>query len=401
MESIIKSLPQHKKTIYIQMKKSLLFIALLGLTYACKDKPEEQSDLAKMMQERDSLSLLVNQAQMRINELSGLIAEKDSTQKMTFVSALEVESGTFEHYIELYGTVESDQNATLLPETGGTINHIYVKEGDVVRKGQSLIQLDASIILNNIKEIETQLELANTLYEKQDRLWKQKIGSEVQYLQAKNNKESLEKRLGTLNSQLAQTNIRAPFSGVIDEIFAKIGQLAGPQTPLIRLINLDMIHIVGDVPESYIGKIVAGSDAKVVFGSFDKIFETKVSQTGNFINPANRTFKIRLDVDNQSQMLKPNAMANILIKDYQADSTVVLPNRVILQDPFGNNFVYTVSDNGNGLSTVHRVPITVGRTYQASTEVLEGLEPGMRVVDKGSRSIKDLQLVKLITENEA
>ncbi len=383
------------------MKKHIFIFSAIALMTACQPKEADKSELSKLITERDSLSDLVNKSQSRINELAQKISEIDTTQKITNVSALSIDLAPFKHYIEVYGTVESDLNATLTAEMGGTIVIILVKEGQQVSKGQLLVQLDASILLSSLKEIKTQYSLANTLFEKQERLWKQKVGSEVQYLQAKSTKESLEGSIKTLESQVSKMSIRAPFSGVVDEIFTIVGQLAGPQSPLIRIINLDEVHVSGDIPESYLGKITKGSSAVVEFTTLGKTIETQVNQTGNFINPANRTFKIRLNIDNKTQMIKPNAMANIKIIDYQIDSAIVLPNRVIQRDNVGNSFIYTVEPTTNDFFIVKKQPIQIGRSYQSSTEVLSGLKPGVQVVDKGSRSIKDLQKVKIINDTEA
>jgi membrane fusion protein (multidrug efflux system) len=273
-----------------------------------------------------------------------------------------------------------------------------VREGQQVAKGTLLMTLDGAIVARNIDEVKTQLELATALFEKQSRLWKQQIGSEVQYLEAKNRKESLETRLATLQSQFNLTRIRAPFDGVIDEIFPKKGELVGPATPVIRLVNLKEVHINSDVSERYVGQLKKGTPVIVEIPNTGLIFESEVMQVGQYIKPDNRTFRIQVRVPNQEGLFKPNLLASVRIRDYQVDSAVTIPNSLLLQTPEGNDFVFVVK-GGNGQSaSVHKTIVKTGRSYSGRTEILEGLDKGATIVEKGARSVKDGQRVQVIEE---
>jgi RND family efflux transporter MFP subunit len=345
---------------------------------------------------RDSLMRHIDKTNMQLAEINERIAELDSTARFYTVSAHIVEPGLFEHFVEVYGTVGSEKNTILFPETGGVITAISVKPGQPVSRGQILIQLDGSLLLSSISEVKTQLELATSVFEKQKRLWEQKVGSEIQYLQAKNNKESLESRLRTLEKQYSQTMVRAPFDGVVDEIFPKVGQLVGPQTQLIRLVNLDNIYIEGEISETYSGLIQPGYVARVRIPATDSVLEARVTSVAKFINPTNRTFKVRLELLDKQIRLVPNALVSIMIKDYENPAALIIPVRLIQQDPEGNDFVITLEKTGQTIGVARKKVIKPGRSYRNMAEVLSGIEPGALLVDKGARNVKDGQKVRIM-----
>ncbi|GCD80382.1 efflux RND transporter periplasmic adaptor subunit [Schleiferia thermophila] len=381
------------------MKKVLPYSVICAfVAVSCSNLGNQASDseLEMLYSKRDSLMRHIDKTNMQLAEINERIAELDSTARFYTVSAHIVEPGLFEHFVEVYGTVGSEKNTILFPETGGVITAISVKPGQPVSRGQILIQLDGSLLLSSISEVKTQLELATSVFEKQKRLWEQKVGSEIQYLQAKNNKESLESRLRTLEKQYSQTMVRAPFDGVVDEIFPKVGQLVGPQTQLIRLVNLDNIYIEGEISETYSGLIQPGYVARVRIPATDSVLEARVTSVAKFINPTNRTFKVRLELLDKQIRLVPNALVSIMIKDYENPAALIIPVRLIQQDPEGNDFVITLEKTGQTIGVARKKVIKPGRSYRNMAEVLSGIEPGALLVDKGARNVKDGQKVRIM-----
>lgn len=378
--------------------KSIFYILPLAAitTVACAPK-EESTNLSKLQDERDSLSALSIEIQTRMIELDGMIAELDSTVKLTTVTIQEPSEGEFAHFFQVYGSVEADRNVTLYAETAGMIEDILVREGQTVSEGQKLISIDDEIILRNIDEVQTSLELADTLYRKQSRLWNQGIGSQVQYLEAKNRYEGLQSKLNVLQAQLRMANLKAPFSGVVDEIFPKKGEYTGPGQQLVRLVNMNNVYVTADVPESYVNRVETGSEVTLYFSSTNDTVLAKVIQVGQFINPANRTFKIKIGVQGGEGNFKPNMMANVRLRDYAVDYAVTLPNHIIQQDQNGRSFVYTfhAEEGRPSLGIVARNYLELGLSYDGRTEIRSGLEGDEMVIDKGARSVQAEERVRI------
>lgn len=306
------------------------------------------------------------------------------TEHVTNVTSLQLEPTQFEHYFTVQGVVETDQNAQLYPEAPARIVSINVNEGDHVTKGQVLMILDSRIIDNQMEELKLRLDLSELIFKKQESLWSQEIGSEIQYLEAKNNFESLEQNLQTLAAQKALYTIKAPFNGIVDEINPKEGEMANPAMPVARLINMQQVYIKSDVTERYLATIKAGDVVVVTFPSLGIKKTTSIQRIGNFINPANRTFKVRLALENTDLALKPNLLGELKIRDYSADSAAVIPTSLIQSTPTGQEFVYTIENN-----KAKKVEIKTGMSYEGMVEVLYGLSGNETLIDKGSRSVKD------------
>jgi membrane fusion protein (multidrug efflux system) len=378
------------------MKK--LIYSLLGLALLAACAQVEQTDIDKLKAEKDSLGTVAKEVALRMKEIESTLAELDSTVRVNAITAVLVEPQDFSHYFTVYGTVESNKSINLYAESSGQILSINVKRGQNVARGQLLAELDGSVLKQNVVEVEKSLELAKELYEKQSKLWiEDKIGSEVQYLEAKNRKESLETRLETLKAQLAMTRVRAPFSGVIDDIFPKVGEMASPQMPMFRLVNLNDVYLTAAVSEAYVGKIKTGTPAHVTFSSVNEKFDTEVVRVGSFINPDNRTFDVNVSLKENNE-LKPNMMGAVNLEDYTAKNALVVPSRLILESPNGDSYIYIFEGTGPGVATVTKRMIEAGLSYKGKTEILSGLTGGELVVDKGSRSVKDGQQVRLVNE---
>lgn len=302
------------------------------------------------------------------------------------VTVSKVQQRTFEHFFEVHGNVEATENAAIYVEVPGRINSIQVTEGQFVKKGESLISLDAAQLESGIKELEKGLELATKIYSKQKALWDQKIGSEVQFLEIKNNKEGLEQRLVTMKEQLNMYTIRAPFNGVVDDIVPKVGEAASPGFPVARVLNLNKVYLEGAVSEKYISSVKTGGFVEVKFPSLGESIKARVSRVGNFINPANRTFQVKVEFNNSKGKYKPNQLAVMKIRDYKASNAFVIPSRIVQQDRSGQDYVYTFV--GEDVKRVKKLELKLGSFYEGFVEVLSGLDSSVVLIDKGSKSIQ-------------
>lgn len=346
--------------------------------------------LTVLQEKRDSLKTVSTEVQAQLRELEVQIEQMDSTKKerIVHVTSMQLHPKRFAHYFVVQGVVEADHNAQLYPEAAGKILSINVKEGDRVTKGQTLMVMDSKVVANNMEEVKSRLELAETIYNKQKALWEKEIGSEIQYLEAKNNYQSLKQSLETLQAQKAMYTIMAPFSGVIDEVVPKVGEMANPAMPAFRLINMDDVYIKADVTEGYLGKIKAGDSVQVRFPSMGKDVWSSIERIGSFINPNNRTFKIRVNLKGSGIELRPNMLGEVKIRDYAADSAVVIPSRLIQMTPSGEEFLYSI-DNSGEQTSAQKVMIKTGVSYMNETEVVTGLSGSEVLIDKGARSIKE------------
>jgi len=370
------------------MKKIITIVILLLAVIACKQEEKVvnesleklQSDKKELLTQMDSLSSILKRVEKEISKL-------DTVKKVQKVTVFTTKDTVFKHFVALQGIVASDQNINLRPELGGTIKRIFVKEGQKVSKGQTLIQLDASMLTDKVNELKTQLSLATTTYERQQRLWEQKIGSEMQYLGAKTQKEALERSLNSLNTQIGKMKVKAPFSGVIDQIYAKTGELSSPQMPVIRLINLNKMYLEADVPETYLRNIKKGIPVLIDFVSIGKTTPGKISEVGNFINPNNRSFKIKIVLSNKDHQIKPNLLADIRINDFSAKG-IVLPSNLIQMNQKGEQFVFAVEKDS--LSTkVSKKILELGHSYNNEVLIVNGLKVNETLVNKGGKFIKD------------
>jgi RND family efflux transporter MFP subunit len=364
------------------------------LISSCGEAKKESVNLLKLKTEKNSLIRQIDSLSEILNSVELNISKLDTNKRLPSVTVFNAKEKLFQHFIEVQGTVEADQSVELYPENSGSITNIYVKEGQKVYKGQTLIQIDNSVLKSSIVELETQFELAKTTFERQKRLWDQNIGSEIQFLQAKAQKEGLENSLESLKAQEKKLKISAPFSGTIDEMFAKIGGLAAPMIPAVRLVNLNQIHVESEVTETYLKYIRKGTQVELFFPSIGKNISANVSQVGNYINPNNRSFKVRVDINNQNNELKANLLADIKINDFKKMG-IVIPAKLIQKDREGKQYVYTViKEKGNYLSKKNY--IKAGMTYETDAFIIEGIQIDDLIVDKGARLIKANEMVILV-----
>ena len=374
--------------------KNLLIIAIALTVASCA--PQGQKDLEAEISEYQQL---VEEYNQKISELEQQLEQSprqdtgDVRKVVVKVSKMAPES--FSSYFESTGTVEALQDAFISPEVNGQIQSILVKRGQQVRKGTLLIRLKTEVTQSNIDEVKTSLELASKVFEKQKQLWEQEIGSEIQYLEAKNNKESLEARLGTLESQLEMASIRAPFTGVVDDIMVKTGELASPGMRLLRLVNLDEIRITANVSESFLGKVSEGEMATLRFASLPEIqLERPIHRTGMIIDPVTRTFTVEVLVDNENHLLKPNMLSSLKIQDFSTDDALLVPS-IILKEDFNGTFLFRINDTSEPL-TAEKVYVKTGKTVQDVSRIVEGIQAGDRVIVAGYNLVSDGAPVRII-----
>lgn len=371
------------------------FYILLALFIVSCSSDSKETILEKLTVERDSLKSEYNEVGTLLAEVELKISKLDTTKRLVNVTVAKATSQNFEHYFKVYGAVNADNNTSVYPSSQGEVIRIYVEEGQSVKKGQTLFKIDSEILERNIDEVQTQRSLAKDVYDKQKALWDKNIGSEMDYLRAKNNLASLDSRLATLKSQLGKTNVKAPFSGSIDQIFIKNGQLVNPQVATMRIVNLDKVYLKADIPENYIKQIGKGSPVKLSFPSINLEMETTINETGKFINPANRTFAVRINLDNKNNMLYPNLLGMLQIQDYGNDSALIVPARLIQENAQGESFLFVAQNDQESIKSVIKT-VEVGTTYEGQTEIISGLNAGDLIIDKGARNVSNGQIIAIV-----
>ncbi len=334
----------------------------------------------------------------KIKQLDEAIAKIDTVKKVPLITTITAKTEVFNHQLEIQGNVTTKNLLVITPEFNGILTNVYVKEGQKVSKGQLLAKIDDGGLSQQLAQLKIQADLARTTFERQKRLWDQNIGSEIQYLQSKSNYEAQQEAVNQLQQQVSKTSVKAPFSGTIDDVITEQGSVvAAGQTPLMRIVNLNDMYIETDVPESYITDVTKGKDVTVSIPVINKTVDTKIRQAGDYINPANRTFKIEVPVPNKDKDIKPNLTAKLKINDYTNKEALLVPLSIISENAEGEQYLYTIKDkkkNGEGIAT--KVIIKTGKTQGDVIEVLEGIKNGTEIIKEGARSVKDGQTVKVI-----
>jgi membrane fusion protein (multidrug efflux system) len=373
------------------MKKiGITLITLVALASCGSELEKLEADKKELISEQKKA---VREYEKELNDIDSIIANhpdfgtQTSKIKTVPVTVDSVQVKTFEHFFEVHGNVQVEENAALYPEAPGNVKTIHVREGQTVKKGDLIVTIDASTLESGIKELKSGYNLAKVVFEKQNSLWQQNIGSEIQYLEAKNNKESLEQKLKTMDEQLEMYKIRAPFSGIVDQVIPKIGEPAMPGMPLARVINLSKVYLEADVSEKYISTVKTGGFVEVKLPSHGETVNAKVTRSGNFINPSNRTFKVRVEFANPEGKYKPNQLAVLKIRDYKAENATVIPSKVIQQDRSGQDYIYTYIKNDESLR-VKKLNLTVGVSYDGQSEILNGVNANGVFISKGSKSVQ-------------
>jgi RND family efflux transporter MFP subunit len=373
------------------MKKIILIATISALLFSC-GKKEENANIDSLIASKNLVSIKAKRAELQtqLTQLDNAIAELDVKKTDEALVTLEtVKDTVFSHYLEVQGNVNTKENLIIYPQFAGILNTVNVIAGQKVSKGQVLGTIDDGGLSQQLAQLENQLALAKTTFERQKRLWDQKIGSEIQYLQAQTNMVSQQKAVSQMKAQLAKTRVIAPFNGVIDELIAERGQVVGPGQGLMRIVNLNNMFVSTTVPESYIGKLKVGTEVSVYLASLGKSFNGKIRQVGNNINPNNRSFGIEVSVPNTDNLLRPNQVAKLKITDYTSSKAVVVPSNVIQEDAEGNQFVFKVTAIKDKTGIAKKVIVKVGKTSDNFTEILSGLEPKTMVVGDGVKTVSE------------
>ncbi|MCR9181895.1 MAG: efflux RND transporter periplasmic adaptor subunit [Flavobacteriaceae bacterium] len=380
------------------MKKTLYILFISAILASCSNSNTNQSvqeaidsgDLNVMVQKREQILTSYDSIGKLLSQLELAIAEKDTTSRYPLVTVFEVKDTVFSRFVAIQGNVETSENILIYPEYQGVLSQVYVKQGQQVNKGQTLAKIDDGGLSSQLAQLETQYELAKTTYERQQRLWDQQIGSEIQLLQAKTNMEASESAVKQLQSQLGKTTIRAPFSGVIDEIITEQGSVVGPGgMALMRLVNLSDMRVKAAVPENYLQSVAKGDPVKINFPAIQETVDGKISVVGSFINPTNRTFQVEVEIPNTEQKIKPNLMASLQINDYKNESALAIPSNCIIENAIGETFVYVLKEREGSIAQVERTQIETGKKNNGFVEVLNGLSNEDVIVQGGALTLKD------------
>ena len=358
----------------------------------------ENKDLDELKKRKDEYVNAMNAMKVELNEINSGIAFLDENERLTLVSKYEIKEQVFTSYIEAQANLKTRKNILILPEFQGTLEKMYVDEGQNVSKGKLLAEINDSGLKDQLDQLIIQRDFAKENYERIQRLWENNIGSEIQFLKSKSDFESIQKGVDQMRDMLSKTKIYAPFTGIVDEIIANQGSNLIPGvTNILRLVNLDDVYAEAFVSEKYISSINNGTEALVKIPLLNKEIQSEVTQTGNFIDPNNRTFRIEIPVDNTDRRIKQNLDAKILINTYKKDNAVVVPLRIIREDAEGNNYIYVMDeDQKDGVYITRKALIKIGNKSNTDAEVIEGLNFGEIIVLEGANLVEDLQRVKLI-----
>lgn len=400
-------LPMKKSNLLSAMKKTSMICLISLAIVSCGNSDGgstphlRDGDLQELRERRSELTQQQQEIRSELDELNRLIDEIAPSRSRTLVNKRTVQDTIFKHYSQVPGDVATDENIVIFPETSGLLTDVRVTEGQRVTTGQVLARVEDGGISNELARLQTQAQLAQTTFERQQRLWEQNIGSEIQYLEAKSNYEVAQQSVQQVQTQLNRSSIRAPFSGTIDEVFVEQGEVVSPgQHQLFRLVSLENMHIEANIPEIYLGAVREGTEVLVTISSIGKEFSGTVERVGNTINPGNRTFRAEIAIPNDDGMVKPNQIAIVRFNDYTNPNAIVVPEMTVQQDAEGNKLVYVWDslDQTNGIA--RQIPVQTGMTYQGQIEIKAGLKAGQEIITEGSRNLRDGQEVELAVEQQ-
>jgi RND family efflux transporter MFP subunit len=387
------------------MKNSILLLCIL-LFIQCGSSDKQTTaeiiaskNLAAIQTKKAEVVKSMNTLKQELESLNEVIGQLDNEQKFLLVTSIETKVAPYEHFVSFQGTLETDKNIVMYPEIPGLLKSINVVEGQRVKKGDVLAIISDSGLVDQLQQLEIQLALAKTTYERQNRLWEQKIGSEMQFLQAKTQYLSLEKSIAQMKDQVAKTTITAPFDGIVDHLLADVGSSLAPgMTPVLRVINLDEMKVSAQVPEIHLNNIKKTAKVAVNIPVLNKTLPAEINAVGNFINPNNRSFRVEIGLENSTGDLKPNMTVLLNINDYKNEAAILVPSKNILEDQAGAKYVYTLENvaGQDGMYKAIKTFVKTGKSSDNKTEILEGLSAGDQLVEDGIRLVKDQQLVKII-----
>ncbi len=387
------------------MKKYLYLLILLLISCDNDNKKTideliSEGNLEELQQRRSSLIIQKGKINNELNEITEGVSKLDTARSFVLVNTVNTKTQPINHFSKFQGIIKTDQNMILYPEFSGRITKILVEEGDNVRIGQALAKIDDGGLFNELKLIESQTELAKTIFERQSKLWEDKIGSEIQYLQAKTNYEVQKNRLESLKQSLEKTTIDAPFNGTIDEIFIEVGNLVSPpmmpdQGNAFRIVNLSELYVEAVIPENFIGKIKKGAEVLVEIPVLNKSFNSIIKHSVSSINQLSRTFKIEVSVPKNYLDLIPNLNVEVNILDYSNTEAILVPESIVSEDSENKKFLFTIVDN-----KAKKTIVETGYTQNGMIEIIKGLDVNQTIINEGGRIVKEGQNVKIYNTNE-
>jgi len=390
------------------MKNIYLLIIITVFLNSCSNKKEPSleeilatNDEELLKSRKSEIDAKLEELTLDLNQLNNKLSVLNKDRNTPLITTIRTSEQKFNHFIELQGNVKTKQNVLVYPEMPGILNKVYVKEGQKVKKDQILATIDDGGLSQQLMLLESNEQLAKTTFERQKRLWDQQIGSEIQYLQAKTSYDSQKNATRQLKKQLDKFTIRAPFSGIIDDVFKEKGTVVapGPGAEIFRIINLSNMYIETDVPESYISSIKKNKMVEVNFPILERSYDSSIRQVGNFINPSNRTFKIEVGIPNIDGEIKPNLTAKLKLNDYSNLNAILIPQSIISENSNGQQFIYVVKeDKENRQVYAERLVIETGKTDGDFIEVTKNLDANVEVILEGARSVNNGQVVKVINK---
>lgn len=386
--------------ITLMMKYRIITLVLIiGITACQQDVwPEDLKDKQALLNEKKAeIRSLESDVKKLKGEIEDLKPQKDKKRRL--VSTKLIEKKDFQKFLNAQGSIIAENVVKVSSDMGGRLVNIYAKEGDYVKRGKLLARVDLESFEKQGAELEKSLELAKTAYERQKRLWDQNIGSEMQYLQAKNNKERLEKSLESVSYQSSRANVYAPMSGYIDREFMQTGEIAAPGMPILQILNSNKLKAVADLPEQYLGKIKKGDQVEMMIPALDKKISGRVSLLGRSIDPANRTFKTEVSIANKGGILKPNLLVEMLLNDYTQQDAIVVPLSLVQDEIGGRKFVFVSETGIDGPMAVKKY-VTPGESYDAEVIILEGLTGNETLIVDGARNLVERELITIENSKE-
>jgi|TARA_R100000479_G_scaffold43446_1_gene19834 RND family efflux transporter MFP subunit len=386
------------------MKKFIYLLLITITAVSCGNKEGsvdsliEKGNLTEIKAKKAELSTQQKELKAKIDKLNTFIEKEEKHDRALLVSTEKINDTVFKHFVEVQGDVETDQNIIIYPEFSGVLTNVYVNEGQRVLKGQRLAKIDDGGLSSQLAQQETQVALAKTTFERQQRLWNQKIGSEIQYLEAKANYEAADKAAQQIRSQLSKTIITAPFAGVIDNVIAEQGQVVNQgQTEVIRLVNLSDMYVKASLPENYLNSIEKGTEVNVRLSSIGEEYKGTVRQVGNYINPDNRTFDVEIAIPNKDNKVKPNLIATVRLNDYTNENAITIPESILQENSNGETIAFIYEPVTDSTGTAKRVIVETGLNYDNRIEIKSGLNDGEIIILEGAKSVRDGQ--KVTTKN--
>lgn len=392
---------------YAFISRFYLLSSFLLLATACSNQSESiesliaSEDMGALQQRRKELQKEVQDLELKTQQIDDYLASQNKQEQTTLVTVDTVKPSLFKHYIEVQGDLATDENILMYSEISGVIEELPIKKGQSVTKGQILARLDDGGLKNQLAQMQTQKSLAKTTFERQGRLWAENIGSEMQYLEAESNYQSAKSAVAQIERQLNKATIRAPFSGVVDELLVEQGELSMPgQTPILRLVSLNHLYIDASIPENYLSAVKTGSEVEVSIRSINEVFPAKVSQVGSHINAENRTFKTRIQIPQKIDLARPNQIASVRVNDYTQEEAILIPNEILQVNAQNQSYIYVFTKNDENKAIAKRRIVEIGKSQGNKTEILSGLEAGDLFLLDGAKSVRDGERIRLQNQSQ-